>query len=141
MVWNEHGSSEFLPTPSSYSAEIVDTDNDSYSSAVTGELIDSPIAVGMLKLSMSWDFNSEEESEMLINKTYKNPLILDIKIPAVKGGFLENAYFRVSNRKTEMVKTEKGRETSETIYKVSFNLMQKKLTDIQKAEVEEANNV
>ena len=85
MLWKESGSEEMLPTPSTYSAEIDDTDNDSYSSIVDGSLIDNPIAVGMLKLSMAWDFNSEEEAEKLINKTYKNPLILDIKIPVVDG--------------------------------------------------------
>ncbi len=140
MIWREHGSEENLPTPSTYSADIEDTDKDSYSSVVDGSLIDNPIAVGLLKLSMSWDLNSEEESEALMQKTYKNPLILDIKIPVVKGGFLEGAKFRVSKRKTEMIDTEKGTDTSKTRYKCSFNLMQKELTETQKQAVEEANS-
>lgn len=140
MLWKKHESIQDLPTPSAYSAEIIDTDNDSYSSAVTGELIDNPIAVGMLKLSMSWDFNSEDESEELIATTYINPLPLDIKIPVVKGGFLKNALFRVSNRKVEMITTEKGKSTEKTIWKTSFNLMQKKLTEEQKEAVREANS-
>lgn len=136
MLWREHGKTENLPTPSTYSADIEDTDKDSYSSVVDGSLIDNPIAVGMLKLSMSWDFNSEEEAEQLIQQTYKNPLILDIKIPVINGGFLENAKFRVSKRKVEMISTEKETSTSKTRWKCSFNLMQKELTQVQKTAVE-----
>lgn len=140
MLWREHGSTENLPTPSTYSLEIEDVDNDSYTSAVDAELIDNPIAVGMLKGSMSWDFNTEEEAEQLIQKTYKNPFILDIKAPVVDGGFLEAARFRVSKRKVDMIDTEKGVSTSETRWKASFNLMQKGLTEAQKQAVEEANS-
>lgn len=140
MLWREHGKTENLPTPSTYSADIEDTDKDSYSSVVDGSLIDNPIAVGMLKLSMAWDFNSEEEAEQLIQKTYKNPFILDIKIPVVEGGFLENAKFRVSKRKVDMIKTEEGKTTEKTKWKTSFNLMQKELTETQKSIVEEMNS-
>lgn len=139
MLWREHGSKENLPTPSTYNADIEDTDNDSYTSKKTGALIDNPIAVGMLKLSMSWDLNSEEEAEDLIQKTYKNPLILDIKIPVVDGGLLEGAKFRVSKRKVDMIDTEKEISTSKTRWKVSFNLMQKELTEAQKQAVKGAN--
>lgn len=140
MLWREHGKTENLPTPSTYSADIEDTDKDSYSSAVDGSLIDNPIAVGLLKLSMSWDFNTEEEAEELCQKTFKNPFVLDVKIPVVKGGFLEGAKFRVSKRKVDMIKTEKSTNTSETKWKCSFNLMQKELTEAQKTAVEEANS-
>lgn len=140
MIWREHGKTENLPTPSTYSADIEDTDKDSYSSAVDGSLIDNPIAVGLLKLSMAWDLNSEEESEDLMKITYKNPLILDVKVPVVAGGFLQGAKFRVSKRKAEMIDTEKGTGTSKTRYKCSFNLMQKELTSAQKQAVEEANS-
>lgn len=140
MIWREHGKTENLPTPSSYSADIEDTDKDSYSSVVDGSLIDNPIAVGMLKLSMSWDFNTEEEAEQLMQKTYKNPLVLDVKIPVVEGGFLENAKFRVSKRKVEMLSTEQEKSTSKTKWKCSFNLMQKELTETQKSIVEEMNS-
>ena len=135
MLWKEHGETGNLPTPSTYSADIEDTDKDSYSSIVDGSLIDNPIAVGMLKLSMSWDFNTEEEAEQLIQKTYKNPFILDVKVPVVNGGFLENAKFRVSKRKVEMISTEKEKSTSKTKWKCSFNLMQKELTEQQKQTV------
>lgn len=140
MLWREHGKTENLPTPSTYSADIEDTDKDSYSSVVDGSLIDNPIAVGMLKLAMSWDFRTEEEAENLIQKTYKNPWPLDIKIPVVQGGFLENAKFRVSKRKVEMIDTEQGITTDKTRWKCSFNLMQKELTEEQKQAVEEANS-
>ena len=140
MIWREHGSKEDLPTPSTYSADIEDTDKDSYSSAVDGSLIDNPIAVGLLKLSMAWDLNSEEEAEAIIQKTYKNPLVLDVKVPVVKGGFLQGAKFRVSKRKTEMIDTEKSTSTTKTRYKCSFNLMQKELTSEQEKAVREANS-
>ena len=137
MIWKK--GETILPTPSTYSADIEDTDKDSYSSVVDGSLIDNPIAVGMLKLSMAWDFNTEEEAEELIQLTYINPLVLTVKVPVVSGGILENAKFRVSKRKVDCLKTELGIGTSQTKWKVSFNLMQKELTDAQKQAVEEAN--
>lgn len=140
MLWRENGATKNLPTPSTYSADIEDTDNDSYTSKKTGALIDNPIAVGMLKLSMAWDLNSEEEAEELIQKTYKNPLVLDVKVPVVKGGFLEGAKFRVSKRKVEQIDTEKGITTDKTRWKCSFNLMQKELTEAQKQIVKEVNS-
>ena len=138
MIWKK-GNKE-LPTPSAYSADIEDTDKDSYSSIIDGSLIDNPIAVGLLKLSMSWDFNTEEEAEQLIQETYINPLVLTIKVPVIKGGILRNAKFRVSKRKVDCIKTESGEGTSETKWKVSFNMMQKELTQEQKQAVKEANN-
>lgn len=137
MLWKK--GNKILPTPSTYSADIEDTDKDSYSSAVDGSLIDNPIAVGLLKLSMAWDLNSEAEAEELIQLTYENPLILTVKVPVVDGGILQNAKFRVSKRKVDMIDTEKGEGTSNTRWKVSFNLMQKELTQSQKQVVEEAN--
>ncbi|MDO4282335.1 MAG: hypothetical protein Q4D02_01750 [Clostridia bacterium] len=139
MLWKR--GNKTLQTPSSYSADIEDTDKDSYSSIVDGSLIDNPIAVGLLKLSMSWDFNTEEEAEELIQETYKNPLVLTIKIPVVQGGILENAKFRVSKRKVTMIQTEIDENTIKTTWKTSFTLMQKELTEAQINAVEEANNV
>lgn len=139
MLVREHGKTENWQTPSAYSADIEDVDNDSYTSKKTGALIDTPIAIGMLKLSMAWDLNSEEEAEKLIQKTYKNPMILDVKVPVVNGGFLEGAKFRVSKRKVEMIDTELNTSTSKTRWKCSFNLMQKELTDAQKQAVKNAN--
>jgi hypothetical protein len=137
MLWKK--GNEILPTPSTYSADIEDTDKDSYSSVIDGSLIDNPIAVGLLKLSMAWDFNNEEEAEKLIQTTYINPLILTVKVPVIDGGLLENAKFRVSKRKVDMITTEKEANTTETKWKVSFNLVQKELTEAQKQAVEEAN--
>ena len=140
MLWKEHGATDNLPTPSTYSADIEDTDNDSYTSKKTGALIDNPIAIGMLKLSMAWDLNSEAEAEALIQKTYKNPFVLDVKVPVVNGGFLEGAKFRVSKRKVEMIDTELNTSTSKTRWKCSFNLMQKELTEAQKTAVKNVNS-
>lgn len=140
MVLREHGSTENIQSPSTYRATVQDVDNDSYTSAVTGELIDNPIAVGMLNVAMSWDMNSEEEAEELMQKTYKNPWYLDLKVPVVKGGLLENAPFRVSKRDTEMITTGKGTDNEKTIWRTSFNIMQKALTEAQINAVEEANS-
>ena len=73
MLWIVDGKEQ--KTPSTYKANIEDTDHESYTSTVTGALIDNPIAVGMLKLEMHWDYVTEEEAEQLLQLTYKNPLI------------------------------------------------------------------
>ena len=122
-------------TPSTYKDNIEDTDNDSYTSKVTGALIDNPIAVGMLKLEMTFDCVTEEEAEQLLQLTYRNPLVITIKCPSVKGGMLENAKFRVSKRTSEMHLTGEDEDTSKSLWKVSFNLMQKELTEQQKQTV------
>lgn len=133
MLWKVDGVVQ--KTPSTYKDDIIDTDSDSYTSIVTGALIDNPIAVGMLKLEMSWDYLTEEEAEKLLQLTYRNPLIATIKCPSVKGGMLENAKFRVSQRTSEMQLTGKDEDTSKSKWKVSFNLMQKELTEQQKQTV------
>ena len=48
MLWKRSDKQNYLPTPSTYSADIEDTDKDSYSSVIDGSLIDNPIAVGLL---------------------------------------------------------------------------------------------
>ena len=54
MLWKLNG--KIMKTPSTYYDDIEDTDKDSYSSIVDGSLIDNPIAVGMLKCNMGWDY-------------------------------------------------------------------------------------
>ena len=138
MLWKVDGLVQ--KTPSTYKDNIEDTDNDSYTSIVDGSLIDNPIAVGMLKLEMSWDCLTEEEAEKLLQLTYRNPLVVTVKCPSVQGGLLENAKFRVSQRTSEMHLTGNDEDPSKSLWKVSFNLMQKELTDVQKQAVEEANS-
>lgn len=138
MLWKVDG--QIMKTPSSYKANIEDLDNASYTSKKTGELIDSVVATGMLKLEMVWTYLSEEEAEKLLQITYKNPMIVWVKCPAVKGGTL-TAPFRVSKRSCEMYQTSKDESVDKDSYKVSFNLMQKSIVDIQRQTVEEANNV
>lgn len=137
MLWKVDGIVQ--KTPSTYKDNIEDTDNDSYTSIVDGTLIDNPIAVGMLKIDMSWNLLTEEEAEHLLQLTYKNPLIATFKCPTIPGGLLENAKFRVSKRTSEMYLTGEDEDTSKSLWKVSFNLMQKELTDAQKQIVEEMN--
>ena len=139
MLWKLNG--KLMKSPTTYEDEIEDVDKDSYSSIKDATLIDNPIAVGMLKCNMSWDLLDEKEAEELIQATYQNPMIVTIKVPSVPGGMLENAEFRVSKRKSKMHKTGQDEDTSKSFWQVSFNLMQKKLTDAQKRAVQEANDV
>ena len=81
---------------------------------------------------------TREEAEKLLQLTYRNPLIVTVKCPSVKGGMLENAKFRVSKRTSEMHKTGNDEDTSKSKWKVSFNLMQKELTAQQKQTVSNA---
>lgn len=53
---------------------------------------------------------------------------------------LENAKFRVSKRKSKMHTTGQDEDTSKSKWQVSFNMMQKELTEAQKLAVQEANN-
>lgn len=138
MLWKLN--EKIMKTPSTYEDDIEDTDKDSYSSAEDGSLIDNPIAVGMLKCNMSWDYLTEEEAEELCQATFKNPMIVTIKAPSVPGGILENAKFRVSKRKSKMHSTGEDEDTSKSRWQVSFNMMQKELTEAQKQAVEEANS-
>lgn len=139
MLWKVDGAVQ--KTPSTYKDNIEDLDNNSYTSKVTGALIDNPIAIGMLKLEMSWDYLTEEEAEKLLQLSYRNPLIATVKCPSVQEGMLENAKFRVSKRSSEMIQTGLDEDTFKSKWKVSFNLMQKELTEQQKQTVNKAKGL
>lgn len=81
MLWKVDN--KIMKTPSTYEDDIKDVDNESYTSVEDATLIDNPIAVGMLKCNMSWDYLTEEEAEELLQLTYRNPLIVTIKTPSV----------------------------------------------------------
>lgn len=129
MLWKLNGKT--MKTPSTYKDNIEDLDNDSYTSKVTGNLIDNVVAKGMLKLEMSWDYCTEAEAEELLQATYQNPMMVTIKCPSVRGGMI-TAPFRCSKRSCEMYLTGKNEDTSKSRWKVSFNLMQKSLVASQK---------
>lgn len=129
MLWKLDG--KLMKSPSTYKDNIEDVDNDSYTSVVDGSLIDNPIAVGMLKCEMSWDYCTEQEAEELMQATYKNPMMVTIKCPSVRGGMI-TAPFRCSKRNSEMIETGEDEDPSKSKWKVSFNLMQKSLVDSQK---------
>lgn len=129
MLWKLND--KLMKTPSTYKDNIEDLDNNSYTSKVTGALIDNPVAIGMLKLEMTWDYLTEEEAEELLQATYQNPMTVTVKCPSVRGGII-TAPFRVSKRTSEMILTGNDEDTSKSRWKVSFNLMQKSLVDIQK---------
>ena len=85
MLWKLNGKT--MKTPSTYKDNIEDLDNNSYTSKVTGALIDNPVAIGMLKLEMTWDYCTEEEAEELLQATYQNPMMVTVKCPSVKGRY------------------------------------------------------
>ena len=131
MLWKVDG--VFMKTPSTYKDNIEDLDNDSYTSKVTGALIDNVVATGMLKLEMSWDYLTEQEAEELLQATYKNPMNVTVKCPSVWGGMI-TAPFRCSKRTSEMHLTGDDEDTTKSRWKVSFNLMQKELVSAQKGD-------
>ena len=137
MLWKINN--KLMKSPSTYKDDIEDLDHDSYTSATTGELFDNPVAVGMLKLEMTWDDLTEEETEEIMQATYQNPMMITVKCPSVRGGMI-TAPFRVSKRSTEMHETGQDENTSKSRWKVSINFMQKKLVSAQKQAVEEANS-
>ena len=129
MLWKI--GDKLMKTPSTYKDNIEDLDNDSYTSKVTGALIDNVVAKGMLKLEMSWDYCTEQEAEELLQATYENPMIVTVKCPSVRGGMI-TAPFRVSKRTSEMYFTGSDEDVSKSRWKVSFNLMQKEIVASQK---------
>lgn len=129
MVWKLDGKT--MKSPSSYKDNIEDLDNDSYTSKVTGALIDNVVATGMVKAEFSYDDLTEEEAEELLQATYKNPMLVTLKCPSVRGGIL-TAPFRCSKRTSEMVDTGLDEDATKSHWKISFNIMQKSVVDSQK---------
>lgn len=123
MVWKSDGVQQ--KSPSSFSLDIEDIDCDSYRSTITASLIDKVLAKGLVKASFSFDLCSEAEAEALMAETWKNPMNLVIKCPILGGKTLE-ATFRCSKRKCEMIKTDSTEQSTETKWKVSFSVSQKK---------------
>ena len=129
MLWKLND--KIMKTPSTYRDNIEDLDNDSYTSKVTGALIDNVVVQGMLKLEMTWDYLTEEEAEELMQATYQNPMIITVKCPSVRGGMI-TAPFRVSKRTTEMHQTGEDEDPSKSTWKASINFMQKSVVASQK---------
>ncbi len=74
MLWKK--GNEILQTPSTYSADITDTDNDSYTSAVDGSLIDNPIAVRNVKTFNGLEFKLRRRGRgSNANNIYKSSYI------------------------------------------------------------------
>ena len=122
MVWESDG--KLMKTPSTYSLQVEDLDADSYTSIVTGELIDTVIVTGMVRAELGFDCQTEAEAQELMTETWKNPMNLTIKSGILQTGIL-SAPFRCARRRLEMLKTDASRDTSETLWRVSFSIMQK----------------
>ena len=129
MVWKSDG--KLMKSPSDFKIDMEDTDNDSYTSAEDGSLIDNPIAVGMVKAQFSFDYLTEEESEEILQETFKNPMNIKLKCPGVPNGML-SAPFRCSKRNAHMHKTGEDEDASKSKWEASFSIMQKELVDSQK---------
>lgn len=123
MVLKNNG--DLVKSPSSFSIQIDDIDLDSFRSPVDAELIDKTLAKGMIGLSISWDYLTEEEAEKIMAMTWQNPMSLTIKCP-ILGGKLLTADFRCAKRKCDMIQTDEEEETDNTKWKVSFTASQKK---------------
>lgn len=130
MIWKSDG--VLMKSPSTYKDNIEDTDNDSYTSVVDATLNDNRIACGMIKAEFTFDDLTESEAEKILQETYKNPMTVTLKCPSVLGGML-TAKFRCSSRSSEMNSSENDEDTSKSYWKVSFNIMQKEMTDEQRA--------
>ena len=115
---------DLMKSPSSFSLQIDDIDIDSYRSKVTAELIDKSLAKGMIGLSVSWDYLTEEEAEQIMAYTWINPMPMVIKCPILGGKTLE-ANFRCAKRKCDMISTDDVENSTKTKWKVSFTASQK----------------
>lgn len=122
MIWKFNG--EVQKSPSSFKLNIDDIDVDSYRSTVNASLIDKTLAKGMIKASFSFDYLTEEEAEDLIDKTWSNPMPLEIKCPILKGKTLIGD-FRCGKRSCEMISTDDNEQSEKTRWKVTFTCSQK----------------
>lgn len=113
-----------MKSPSSFKLQIDDQDLDSFRSTDTAELIDKTLAKGLIGLSVSWTFLTEEEAEEIMQQTWDNPMVLTIKCP-ILGKKTLTANFRCAKRTCEMISTEDEEESTETKWKVSFTASQK----------------
>lgn len=122
MVIKRNG--DVIKSPSSFKININDEDLDTHRSPVTADLIDKTLAKGLVGFTASWDYLTEEESEIIMAHTWHNPMHLTIKCPILGGKLLE-ADFRCAKRSCEMIQTDKEEESSKTCWKVSFTASQK----------------
>ena len=122
MVMKCNGDS--MKSPSSFKLQIDDIDLDSYRSQDTASLIDKTLAKGLVGISVSWSYLTEEEAETIMAYTWINPMPLTIKCP-ILGGKLLTANFRCAKRTCEMISTDDEEESEETKWKISFTASQK----------------
>lgn len=122
MIWKCNG--EIQKSPSSFKLNIDDIDVDSYRSTVNASLIDKTLAKGMVKISFSFDYLTEQEAENLMALTWNNPMKLEIKCP-ILGGKTLIGNFRCAKRTVDMISTTEEEQSEKTKWKVSFTCSQK----------------
>lgn len=110
-----------MKNPSTYKVSLEDLDNDSYRSKVTGKLIDTVVAKKMHKISLSYNYLTEQEAEEIIAAINPNPITVTMKSPYFASGTI-TAQFRVSKMDISMFKDNDETEWAE----LSFSLVQKK---------------
>jgi len=84
-----------MKNPSTYKISLEDLDNDSYRSKVTGKLIDTVVAKKMHKISLSYNYLTEQEAEEIMEAIKPNPITATMKSPYFLEGTI-TAQFRVS---------------------------------------------
>lgn len=104
--------------PTTFDIELEDLDSDSYRSVVTGNLIDSPIAMNWSKCKFEFENITTQQAHDLLQRVSTKDIYAKIENPVYSGGFVE-ARFRCSKKALSKVKT------SEDRWNVSFNLVQK----------------
>ncbi len=107
-----------MPQPSTFKLNLEDLDDDSYRSVTTGNLIDNKLSGDWTKAQFEYDALTASEVRTLLAYLKKNPINARIENPLYSSGFVE-AQFRCSKKSLEKLRT------NSTLYKLSFNLVQK----------------
>lgn len=104
-------------SPSSYKGDVEDLDNNSFRSVESGNLIDTVVSYAWSKLSLNYNYLTQEEIQNLMTILKNNPIYIKAKDPALGTEYIEME-MRCSKKSWAML------ETGD--YTLSFNLVQKK---------------
>ena len=138
MLWQaktptSSGSYVDMITPSTYSIEWEDIDNNSYRSVINGNLIRSRLASKLYKGSLSFNYVTNSDLENLMTVINQNPLYVKVKSPIFgTNGWVELECY-VSKAKVEMLRNDptSGSNTNNQWGNLSFNIIQAKVVSGQ----------
>lgn len=111
------GTYNTMKSPSSYTIDWEDLDNNSYRSKNSGNLIDTVISKSWSKIQFNYNCLSEIEMQDILPKLSNNPIYVKAKNPVFGNEYVEME-MRCSKKSADML------ETGD--YTLSFNLVQKK---------------